>query len=175
LLDRALLDVPYDTARTWLWPTLLGACRRASPDRAGRCLARFDELRRTDDFGGTISEAYARTVDGVKRRVRGDARGAAQAWRRLDPTDNFYPLLVDVTVFDQIGASADASAIDAKLMDHATGRTGGATLAHAREALRASKRGDRARAAELAKIVVDAWGRSDVPVPCVAPLRDLGR
>jgi hypothetical protein len=175
LLDRHLLEIPYEPARAWLWATLLGACARASPDHAARCLARFDELRRIDDYGGTISEAYARYVDGVRRRMGGDARGAAQAWRGLDPSDNFYPLLVDVAVFDQLGASADASAIDTKLMNHPTGRTGGATPAHAREALRASKRGDRARAAELAKIVVDAWGRSDVPVPSVAPLRDLLR
>ncbi|MBL9023480.1 MAG: serine/threonine protein kinase [Myxococcales bacterium] len=173
LLDRYLFDLPYDYERTWMWATLLGACVRTSHERAERCLARFEELERIDGYGKTINERYRSYVDGAAAVVRGDLRDAARAWGRLDPKDNFYPLIVDVSVFDSVGRAPDASAIDVALMDHRTGRFAGATPAHAREAFRAKKRGDDARARELAKLVTDAWGKSDIPMPVVEALRPL--
>ncbi len=171
LLDAYLFALPYDYEKAWMWTTLLGACVRASHERAERCLARFAELRKIDEFSNTISERYRSYVDGASAYVRGDNREAARAWGRLDPKDNFYPLVVDVSVFDRVGRGSEASAIDVALMDHRTGGFAGATAAHAREAVRARKRGDEARAAELAKIVIDAWGKSDLAMPVVEALR----
>lgn len=158
---------------SWSWATSLGLCVRASPDRAERCLRHLEKDRATDHFNGTISQAYESYVDGAKSYVRGDHRAAARAWKRVDPTDNFYPLIVAVSVFDEIGAAAEASVIDTSLMAHKTGTFRGATKPHVREATRAAKRGDKKRAAELAAIVVQAWGKADVAIPALEPMRAL--
>ncbi|MBL8742429.1 MAG: hypothetical protein JNK04_15075 [Myxococcales bacterium] len=158
---------------SWIWVTLLGTCWRASPDRAKRCVDLFDKTRAISDFDGTLKGAYTAYVDAVKAYVRGDKHAAVRAWKRVPTSDTIYPLMVDVSAFDAIGAGIEASAIDVELMKQTTSNYRGVTMAHVREARRAAKRGDKKRASELARAVVQAWGGADVPVPAVDEMRAL--
>ena len=49
----------------------------------------------------------------------------------------------------------------------------GVIFPHVRAARRALKQGDRARAEELARAIVQAWGVADAEVPAVAEMRKL--
>ena len=136
-------------------------------------MKRFDELRSRDEFFGTFSPSDRPLADGARLYVDGDSDGAARAWRRADIANPYFYLIVDVGVFDETGDEAFASKVDQALIAKKLAHVAGAHPAHVREARRSAKRGDLARAKELARIVGDAWSRADVRVPAVAEMQAL--
>ena len=136
-------------------------------------MKRFDEVLAIDSFNGDLSPGDRPLADGVRAFVGGDLRGAARAWRKVDVTSIWYMLIVQVEVFDKTGDVAYASKVDQALIGAKAHHIAGAHPAHVREAKRALKRGDLARAKELAKIVVDAWGRADVPIASVPEMQAI--
>lgn len=155
------------------------ACTVASRDNARRCFARLRQLVASHFFPSVEPTAGA-YIDGCDRFAQGDLRGAAAAWRPLvagheadagfagNAIARFGPI-----AFDAAGDHELAERIDARSLASGFDAFAGASPAMAREARRASARGDKAKAHDLAQKLVDAWAASDVSVPSVADMRTL--
>lgn len=108
----------------------------------------------------------------VSRRFVDEAR-AVHRIKHGNIVDIFGFGALPVDVFDEVGDAAFASSVDETLIAKKLAHVAGAHPAHVRQARRAATRGDRARAQELARIVVGAWGRADVRIPAVAEMQAL--
>jgi serine/threonine-protein kinase len=145
------------------------ACTNAPPDVAKRCFAKLRE------FTSGYVAFDAAVLPGAEKYAQGDYKGAALAWRPLVAKPDWHFAFMHnmlAIAFDHAGDPVNASRIDARYVAH--GATyNGAEPAHAREALRAEKRGDVATARSLAKKVIDAWSVVDMDVPAVKEMRAL--
>jgi eukaryotic-like serine/threonine-protein kinase len=150
-------------------------CAFAPTRTAQRCLARLSAALQKGELGGGMAAGFADLVSGAERYVRGDWAGAAHAWRPISQMEMYLESPIRhalADVFDRTGDSDLADRVDAPMLAH-KGPFGGADLAFVRAAKRASTRGDRRRAVELARKVVDAWSIADVDVPAVREMKKL--
>jgi hypothetical protein len=167
-------EPPIMSMQTDTFLALLGACTVAPTPVAKRCLARLSSLYARGVFGvvyGMVDVALA----GAVRYAAGDLAGAAAAWRPLVRAQGDVLLVLRhpvATALDRAGLADLADKVDAPMLAHA-GPLDGADLAYVRAARRAAKRGDKARAKELAQKVVDAWSVADVAVPAVDEMKRL--
>jgi serine/threonine protein kinase len=148
-------------------------CARASEPVARRCFARFRSLRKRLT-GGILPETDA-FAEGAELHARGDHRGAARAFRPLLRSPGmFAALLPDVmeAVFERTGETELVERLEAAALAGA-GELNGASPAMARAARRAAAKGERARAQELARRVIEAWSVADETVPAVEEMRRL--
>jgi predicted Ser/Thr protein kinase len=146
----------------------IALCMNAGSALAGRCLDRVVKLggRNSRGAGG---DAF---LLGAKRFAAGDLHGAVDAWRPVvaGPNEDLARLL-PTDAFERAGEPDLAARIDARKMLYR--QLAGVSEAAPREARRAFGRGDRARAKDLAKSVVQAWEVADATVPAVAEMRQL--
>ncbi|MBV8756987.1 MAG: serine/threonine protein kinase [Deltaproteobacteria bacterium] len=144
------------------------ACATASRDVAHHCLQRMREIT-----GGVVF--FEPTfLDGADAYADGNFAAAARAWRPLVARPDWHFLWMHdmlAIAFEKGGDPENAARIDARYLSNK--RFNGVEPAHVREALRAEKRGDVAKARELAKKVIDAWSVADTDVPAVAEMRKL--
>ena len=148
-------------------------CLVAPEKTATRCNARMKQLFERGFFGAGIGGTSA-VFDGAEPFVQHDYVGAAKAWRTLmrESSWNLDPIRgVLAIAFDRAGEEALAEKIDTS--DNSGSSMNGADLSSVRSARRAEKRGDKARARELAQKVVDAWSVADETVPAVAEMRAI--
>jgi predicted Ser/Thr protein kinase len=147
----------------------LPLCMNAGSALAGACLSRVEKLAGALDGWGVGGDLMLR---GAKRFALGDLRGAVDAWRPIvaGPNEDLA-LLLPTAAFDHVGEHDLAARIDARKSRYR--QFAGVSEADPREARRAFERGDRARAKELAKGVVQAWEVADGSVPAVAEMRAL--
>jgi hypothetical protein len=153
--------------------TLVGACRRARREVALACLARVAALPPPRGFNAGLAEGDALLLRGAERHVRGDVAGAVDTWRSLI-TLGYHRIELPPEAFDAVGELDLGSLLDVRRLEMG-GRYNGADPAHAREARRAARRGDHARARALARQVIDAWSAADAPIPAVDDMRALLR
>jgi serine/threonine protein kinase len=156
------------TARGYHAPMVL--CMRAGGDLARRCLDRIATLGRAARNwwyeGGTA------LLEGARRYAAEDIRGAVSAWRPLVVGSNLEIVrALPTEAFERAGEPDLAARLDARKMVFTF--IGGVGDAAPREASRAFARGDRKRAGELARSVVQAWEVADVDVPAVGQMRTL--
>jgi serine/threonine protein kinase len=141
--------------------SLAGICVRL-PNKSGRdCSRRLRSLFAGGHFGAAFPSS-SETVDGVEKYVAGDVAGAAKAWRSIARSGTTadawgYPF---VDAFEKNGDVDIATRMDAKAVEQNI-KTPNADLAWVREATRAEKRGDFARAKSLAQAYLDRWETAD--------------
>jgi hypothetical protein len=153
---------------------VITVCLAAPSDLAARCIARVDAAQKRGYLGGVFALGTG-VIAGARRYVAHDFAGAAAAWKPLlrAPGDPLAPLRDAVAnALDRSGDSELADKVDAPSVAGA-GMFNGADLSVVRTALRAEKRGDHARARELAQRAVDAWAVADAPVPSLAAMRKI--
>ena len=124
---------------------------------------------------GAVTAETAAFSAGAERYAAGDWAGAAREWRPLLGGTTALPAALSdalVDAFQRTGADDLAEQVDREVMRRA-GEFHGATLGHARAALRAFARGDRETARRLAEQVRDAWSVADEPPPALAAMREL--
>ena len=170
LVDRFVLSEPHrllvDQPHYEL--PVIDLCMHASPDRARACFASLRQLRDGRAArAGQILGADA-LLSGAERWVEGDAAGAVEAWRPLVQSASAF---VPVEAFEREGEVAAVERLERSHLRHIG--FAGAHPVHVREARRAARAGDTARARELAQRVVQSWGTADVSVPAVAEMRAL--
>jgi len=146
-------------------------CAQASRDVAARCFSRLRELDAKGWFVDAHSAGTHETVNAAERFSRGDLAGAAAFMRPLAAAGVPLPHWAAIA-FDAVGEHDLASKVDEFEFGNAP-VLHGATLAHVREAKRAFKRKDYAKARQLAQTVIDAWSTADAPVPSVDEMRAL--
>jgi tRNA A-37 threonylcarbamoyl transferase component Bud32 len=114
-------------------------------------------------------------LEGAERFAERDWQGAARAWRtmlahpgwQLDQMRDYLAIAFEHAGEDDLMEKVDAPTLAAP------GRYNGAELAHVRAARLAERRGDKDRAREMARRVIDAWSVADVEVPAVDEMRRL--
>jgi hypothetical protein len=152
-------------------------CTFAPTPTSERCLSRIRADLQKGELGGSVAAGFVDLISGAERYVRRDWAGAARAWRPISHTEMYLDSPIRhafADAFDRTGDSDLADRVDAPMVAHA-GPFGGADLAFVRVARRASSRGDRALAADLARKVVDAWSVADAEVPVVREMRRMMR
>jgi hypothetical protein len=144
-------------------------CALAEPAVAKGCLAKVAALPR--ELTGLAETTEL--IDAGERYIAGDFRGAAERARALANLVWFRTRIGDflVDVFDRGGMPEMAEELDRPHVDDKV--LHGASLATLRSARRAWARGDKARARELARRVVEAWKLVDTTVPAVAEMEAL--
>ena len=147
---------------------LMGLCMRSS--RAAACLERVKT-----HFSPRWTPDDETLLQGALYYVRKDDRQAVAAWRGLLSKSAAQLDFIPVEAFDRAGEPDLASRLDAHRIADRGYAIRGVTLAHVREARRALRRGDRARARELAAQVVEAWDVLDVRLASVAEMRRIAR
>jgi hypothetical protein len=116
------------------------ACLHASKPIAVACFDRLERLLEDGYFiSGVLPNTLAR-IEGGKRFVAGDLKGAIEAWRPLLLEDYYAPGVVPAAL-DELGDTELASRLDTRWMKYAK-KYIGATLSHVREAKRALARKD---------------------------------
>ncbi len=168
----AMLKMPDSEA----WQNVAGdasataLCMNAGAGLAARCLARLEKVIGTSNVGGANGDAFLR---GAKLWSKsGNLRAAVDAWRPVvGASDDRLIRLLPTEAFDRVGEDGLAARIDARKLKYRY--FAGISDATPREALRAFKQGDRARARELAQKVIDAWEVADAVIPAVAEMRTL--
>ncbi|MBI4956629.1 MAG: serine/threonine protein kinase [Myxococcales bacterium] len=151
----------------------LELCARASRPKMKRCLEIVDGAFAAGSrpFRYPVETAY---LAGARRLADGDLPGAIAAWRPV-AADASYARFLPVELLAQAGEDALAEKIDReRILRRIDARVvRGHGIEHLREAKRADQRGDRARARELARELLDAWATLDADVPALAELRRL--
>jgi hypothetical protein len=114
-------------------------------------------------------------LSGAEAFATGNLAAAATAWRPVtrglpvdvaDLGDAVPTALVAAGDLD-LAAQLDAPALDGH------GPFNGVSMAYVRAALAAARRGDRARATQLASAVIAAWQMADAPPAALAAMRRL--
>lgn len=158
------IDVPLRVA---------ALCARATAAASRRCFARLRALR--PRLAGGILPGTDAFTDGAERYARADLAGAARAWRPLlrDPGP-FAAVMADAmaAVFERVGEAELVERLE-KAVAGGESHLGGASLATARAARRAARRGDAGEARALAKQVIEAWAIADEPVPALDEMRRI--
>ena len=147
----------------------IALCMSAGAGTSTGCLARIEKLAGASNGWGANGDAFLR---GAKRYAVGELRGAVDAWRPVvgganDRLIRFLP----TEAFERMGEDRLAARIDARKLKYRL--FAGVSDATPREARRAFKQGDVARARELAQKVVDAWEVADAVIPAVGEMRAL--
>jgi hypothetical protein len=148
------------------------ACSLASPPVARRCFSRLRGLLTARFFREVATADTAAFMKGAEAYASGDDEAATAAWRPLVGIAGLHERNVLAEAFDRAGEHDLAERVDATAISHA-GFLHGVGLAHLRAARRAIARGDRARAEQLGRRVLDAWSVADATIPAVAELRSL--
>jgi hypothetical protein len=171
-VDRFIVPDPSPFSRGVI-PLLsaLGACVMTPKPLGPICVGRLAELYRSGHFGAAILGG-ADVLTGAERYVAGDLAGAAKAWRSaLTRTTLAYSMLRTpiADLFDRLGEPELAGRVDAPALEE------GAlpSLALARAAMRAEKRGDCAAARGFAGRIVGKWEAADEKPPVVDRMRKL--
>ncbi|AUX38976.1 uncharacterized protein SOCE26_003580 [Sorangium cellulosum] len=150
-------------------------CAHATAAASRRCFARLRALR--PRLSGGILPGTDAFTDGAERYARADYPEAARVWRPLlrDPGP-FVAVMADamVGVFERAGEAEPAARLE-KAVAQGESQLGGASLATARAARRAARRGKLDEARALAKQVIEAWAIADEPVPAVDEMRRITR
>jgi len=167
IVQRFVLPRPPVVAGGTLFVGLAYAALRAPRPLALEGLTRVRELL---DDGTLIGKGMGATeyLDGCEAFARGDLAAAARSWRPLAGVPSYY-FSLRPEAFEAAGETDLAWRID----DYRVARAHRTELAHVRQALRAEKKGDVARASELAQRVVDKWSTADADVPHVKRMRAL--
>jgi hypothetical protein len=165
--QRFLLHDPPRVERGTPYLIVAQAAMRAPESVAFESLARVRELLDQGVFfgKGMGDEAY---LQGALAFAQHDDRGAVKHWRQLAAVPAFQ-FSLRPEAFDRADEPELASAID-RFVVARPWRVG---LAHVREARRAAKRGDTARARELAQQVIDKWATADAEIVHVKEMRAL--
>ena len=167
------LDEPTPRVDRFLAPLpFLLTCTTASPEPSRRCFSSLHALLSRDFFVG-LRPSFPSALEGAERLARGDAKGAARAWRAVVADGGVTSSMLEhvmVTAFDRAGEPEIAEQIDAEAMSRAASWNG-ATLGHLRAARRAAAAGDRSRAAALVKTMKTAWLTADEPIPQLQQLQ----
>ncbi len=157
-----------NTARGYHTPMIL--CMRAEKGLAQRCLDRIDALGHAAH--NWWYEGGSALLAGARRYAGGDVRGAVSFWRPLVAGSNMEIVrTLPTEAFEAAGERDLAARLDARKMAFTI--VAGISDAAPREAKRAFARGDRQKAIELARRVVQAWEVADVEIPAVAAMRAL--
>lgn len=166
VLERFLLTDP--PAIEHIGPVALAvATAHASEDVAARAVPRIEQLGEQGRLWKVKEVGHY--LEGALAYRRGDAEGAAEAWRSLVPKPVFRRYL-RAEVFDEAGEPEIAWTITEAKLEIGRKWT---SLDHALQARRASHRGDDDRARALAAQYVDAFGSADVQVPLLDEMRAL--
>ncbi|WP_394848903.1 serine/threonine protein kinase [Pendulispora brunnea] len=177
LLVRQFLDVepsPLDDDYVSISLRVPAICANASTSVSKRCFSRFRELRGRLSVG-IVPETDA-FAEGAERYARGDLAGAAKSWRPfLREPGPFTQVLSNAMeeAFERTGDNELVARLETMAMSSGANEYNGAAPADVRAARRAAKRGDSARARQLAQKVIEAWSVADEPVPAVAEMRRL--
>ena len=149
----------------------LSVCLMTPKPLGARCVARLGELFRAGHFGAAYIGA-SDALAGAERYMASDWAGAAMAWRATITRTSFGAAIVRTPMadlFDRVGEPDVADRVDAG----ALGDAALPSLALARAAARAEKRGDCATARRHAQRLVDTWGTSDERPPAVERMKKL--
>jgi hypothetical protein len=149
----------------------LGACVTTPKPLGPLCVARLGELYRSGHFGAAIL-GVGDVLAGAERYVAGDLPGAAKAWRSaLTRTTLSYSTLRTpiAELFDRLGEPEIAGRVDAPALEESALPS----LALARAAVRAEKRGDCATARGFAGRILAKWEDADEKPPVVDRMRKL--
>jgi eukaryotic-like serine/threonine-protein kinase len=160
-------DPPALDAGPWGVTTLAVTCAYASPEVAGPCGQRIQELLDAGYFKESTPAHQSLVAGAIQFGRRDYARAVAEL--RKGAVGTSYAVIPDS--FDRAGDAATASAIDAPFLQ--SRGYNGASMAMVREARRAAARGDKDKARELAQRVVEAWGKADAEVPLLAEMRAI--
>jgi hypothetical protein len=159
----------------WTLRSATVACAHASGELAVACIARLRELNSRGRFHSQTPESQA-LLDGAQHYVNGQYGQAAKSFRPLNSMASLWDLagfaLVIVPAFDAADESELAEAIDRRVIALG-GPFNGVGMAEVRSARRAMRKGDRDRAARLARKVVHALEGADVRLPVVEEMRRL--
>jgi serine/threonine protein kinase len=148
----------------------LGACLLAK-SVTQRCVRRLRTMYDNGYFGAAFGPVGP-ILAGGEAFAAGDWKIAAAAWRTMFLTSIFTtePLRDVVTMaFEHAGELDLAEKSDLPALDPRRPLS----LAVVRSADRADKRGDTAKAKELAQRIVDKWSASDERPPCVDRMRKI--
>jgi len=149
----------------------LTACVTTPNPTGARCVTRLGELFRAGHFGAAFIGA-ADVMVGAERYVAGDWAGAARSWRTavtrsaLGASMMRSPL---AELFDRVGEPEAGDRVDAPALEEGAAPS----LALARAATRAQKRGDCVTARRLAQRLVDRWEATDETPPVVSRMKKL--
>jgi hypothetical protein len=167
-------EPPVLDGAAFLVPRRLPAiCAAASTAVSVRCFQRLRALRRR--LSGGITSETDELLRGAEFYAEGDFKAAAKAWRPLLRGSDVFDSALPEAMADTFERSGDvdlAEKVDTAEMARA-GEFNGATLAHARAARRAQRRGDVGGARTLATQVIDAWSVADEDVPALTEMRHL--
>lgn len=117
-----------------------------------------------------VDPNFIALLDGGERWLRGDAKGASDAWRSVLHT--LYEPYIDTEAFIRVGAFEAAKELDEKDLERFH-LFGGVGRRNVRAARHAAARGDIKRARELAREIVDAWSRADMEIPAITEMRAI--
>jgi hypothetical protein len=155
---------------------LVALCAHAHRPIAIACFARLRDLTKRGFFVGSAAGLDG-LAEGAEAYARGDLALAAKRFRPLMRTpDERVELMAPLfaAAFDRQGDPELAAGVDALVMERG-GAYNGVDLAFVRAAKRSALRGDKARALELARKVVDAWSVADETIPSVTEMKALLR
>jgi hypothetical protein len=171
-VDRFIVPDPAPLSRGVVpFLSALGACVTTPKPLGAVCVGRLAELYRLGHFGASILGG-AEVLAGAERYVAGDLAGAEKAWRSaLTRSAVAYSTMRTpvAELFDRLGEPDLAERVDAPALEE------GAlpSLALARAATRAEKRGDCAAARGFAVRIVGKWEDADEKPPVVDRMRKL--
>jgi predicted Ser/Thr protein kinase len=146
------------------------ACAFAPPAVARRCFTRLRALGAAGFFREPMPPDNAAFMDGAEAYARADYAAAVTAWRPMTDSAGTQGTNLLADAFYRAGEVDLAQRIDGDVVDQ-PGAFNGAGLPHLRAARRAIEVGDRERAEQLVRRMVEAWSVADVPVPALAELR----
>ena len=171
-IERFVLSTPSRIERPVVQRgelSILSACVRGSPRVGLRCLDVVERMRQERAFPEWTDDETL-FAEGARRALEGDSAGAVRVWRPLASRPTVRQWLLR-RVFDETGEWALLEAADRELM----GLTwyGGISIALPRAAHIAARRGEKAKAADLARQVLAAWGGADAVIPALDEMRTL--
>lgn len=170
VLERFVLgEAPrLQTSDFFYEPLVALVAVHATPEIGLRALDVIDRLHEERTSVGAFPEAETLRT-GVRAYLEGDHEAALAAWRPMLAGERSG--WINGGLLEAVGAPELARSQDAEILERTD--VGGVSFGLAREAYRAERDGDAARARELANRVVAAWQIADAEVPEVARLRAL--
>ncbi len=143
------------------------AAMRATPDDARRALDLVRSMRAASQLPPIAYPFVEDAERGLDHLLAGDDEATIEAWRPVIGTRLSAPAAVfDRSGRPDLGTRVDAPDVDSTLL-------AGAHPAAAREAERMLARGERERARELARRVIEAWEIADDPGPFVPRMQTV--
>jgi hypothetical protein len=146
------------------------ACAFAPPAVARRCFTHLRALGAAGFFREPMPPDNDAFVNGAEAYARADYAAALAAWRPMTDNPGTQGKNLLASAFYRAGEADLARRIDGDAMAR-PGPFNGAGPADLREARWAIEIGDRERAEQLVRRMIEAWSVADVPVPALAELR----